>query len=323
MIDIEALARRSRDARERIGSIVRHTPLEASALLSRDRGAPVLLKLEQLQYTGSFKLRGASAKLTAEDASSRARGVVTASTGNHGLAVTFASKATQAAPPLVFVPSTADSGKVERLRAMGASVEVAGPSCVDAETRAREVAAASGRTYVSPYNDLEVMAGQGTVGLEIAEAVDARVALDVYIAVGGGGLIAGVAAAIKATHPHARVIGCLPANSAGMLASVKAGAIVEAPESPTLSDATAGGLEPGAVTFPICRALVDDWLTVTEDEIKSGWARLYATDRWIVEGAAAVAVAGLLARPKDPNRTSIIVLCGRNVSPAQLQTLLS
>ncbi|MFO0672688.1 MAG: pyridoxal-phosphate dependent enzyme [Polyangiaceae bacterium] len=159
---------------------------------------------------------------------------------------------------------------------------------------------------------------QGTLGLELV--APGGPAFDtVYVAVGGGGLVAGVAAAVAA-RPGVRVIGCLPENSPGMLASVRAGRIVEAPELPTLSDATAGGVEPGAITFDLCRALVDDWVTVTEEQIRAGFRALFDAERWIVEGAAAVAFAGLRAAAK-PGERSVVVLCGRNASAAQIATL--
>ena len=313
------LADASRRAAARIRGIVRETPLERSAALGDAVLGEVWLKLEHLQHTGSFKLRGAAAKLTALDEDARRRGVVTASTGNHGLAVTYASTATGAAAPRVHVPANADAGKIARLRAAGAEVVVSGASCAAAEEVARADGAANGRAYVSPYNDEEVAAGQGTLGLELV--APGGPAFDtVYVAVGGGGLVAGVAAAVKAARPGVRVIGCLPENSPGMLASVRAGRIVEAPELPTLSDATAGGVEPGAITFDLCRALVDDWVTVTEEQIRAGFRALFDAERWIVEGAAAVAFAGLRAAAK-PGERSVVVLCGRNASAAQIATL--
>lgn len=304
------------DANARIRAIVQKTPTVKSDALSRASGAAVHLKLEHLQHTGSFKLRGASAKLTKmpRDAS-----VVTASTGNHGLAVTYAAQALGMRPPRVFVPKSADAEKVERLRVAGAEVVVEGAECVDAEEAAAAAAARASSVYVSPYNDLDVVAGQGTLGLELA--LDLPRIDRVYVAVGGGGLIAGVAAAVKAAHPSARVIGCLPANSAGMAASIRAGRIVVAPEEPTYSDATAGGVESGSVTFPFCQALVDEWSTVTEDEIAGAWHALFAAERWVVEGAAAVPVAALTKDPPKAGEHAVIVLCGRNISLTKLDKL--
>jgi threonine dehydratase len=309
-------------AEKRIAGIVRETPLDRSPLLSQRTKAEVFLKLEQLQHTGSFKLRGAAAKLTTLAPDVRARGVITASTGNHGLAVIHASRATGAAPPTVLVPTSADPAKVERLKQYGAEVVVSGETCTASEIEARALAEKAGRSFVSPYNDIDVVAGQGTLGLEIARNLDA---IDtVYVAVGGGGLVSGLGTAIKAAQPQTRVIGCLPANSQGMLASIRAGRIVEAAELPTLSDATAGGVEPGAITFALCQKVVDDWITVTEDEIAAAWRALFAADRWVVEGAAAVAVAGVLKAAStgaSAGGRAIVVLCGRNVSASVISSM--
>ncbi len=309
-----------RRAAERIAPLVRRTPVEASAWLSAETGAAVHLKLECWQRTGSFKLRGAANFLLTLPADRRARGAVGASTGNHGAALAHAGAAL-GCPITVYAPATADPAKLEAMRRRGAAVELAGADCVEAEAAARAHAAARDLPYVSPYNDPAVVAGQGTVGLELAEQLPGLDA--VLVAVGGGGLIAGAAAALKAARPEIRVIGCSPANSAVMHASVQAGRILDLPSAPTLSDGTAGGLEPGAITFPLCQTLVDDWIEVPEAAIAAALRDTLAHDHLLLEGAAAVPLAALRQnRSTFRDQTNAAILCGANISPQTLKSLL-
>jgi threonine dehydratase len=295
---------------------VRETPLLESPALSGVTGATVLLKLENLQLTGSFKLRGAVNVLLALPEIERRKGVVAASSGNHGAAIAFAGSALGVGV-VVFVPEGASPLKTDAIRRYGAEVRVFGTDGLDTELRARAVARAEGMTYVSPYNDLAVIAGQGTIGVELrrqAKNLDA-----VIVSVGGGGLIGGMAADLKAHWPATRMIGALPANSPVMSASVRAGHIVELAVLPTLSDGTAGGIEPGAVTFPLCRDLVDVWLDISEPEIVHALRHCLTAEHLLVEGAAAVAVAGLLQLGDTlRGRRVAVVLCGANITPERL-----
>jgi threonine dehydratase len=287
------------------------TPLYSSGGLSAFAGADVFLKAEHVLPTGSFKLRGAVNKLRCLEAAARKAGVVTASSGNHGLAVAKAGT-DLGVPVTVYVAETASPLKLAAIRALGATLEtVSGPG-IEAELLARECGEKTGRIYVSPYNDLEVIAGQGTIGLELFEQ---QPALDaVFVSVGGGGLISGVGSALKKLSPRTLVVGVWPENSACLLRAMEAGEIVDVEESDTISDGTAGAVEPGSVTLPIARAVVDETLTVSETEIAAAMHQVAAAERWIIEGAAGVAVAGLLKSARRfRGRRLAAVICGRNI----------
>lgn len=310
---IEAAARR-------IAPYARRTPLLHSLGLSRMTGADVYLKLENLQFTGSFKARGALNKVLSLSEDDRRRGVVTASTGNHGAAVAYAL-GRLGSSGTVWVPETADPAKVRRIEALGGRVEYFGRDSAETEAHARRVAEREGLVYVSPYNDLDVVAGQGTVGLEI---LDDRAEPDaVYVAVGGGGLISGVAAWLDARSPRTAIVGASPRNSCVMAESVRRGEIVELPSLPTLSDGTAGGVEPGAITFDWCRDLVDEFDLVDEAAIAAAMRLVVDEEHLVIEGAAGVAVASLLAQAaRWRGRRVVAVLCGGNVSAERLARIL-
>lgn len=288
--------------------------MQSSAWLSEETGAEVHFKLECGQLTGSFKLRGVANRLLAMDPAERARGIVAASTGNHGAAVAHVAAAL-GCPARVFAPHGADPSKLAAIRAAGAGIEMCGSDCLDAERAARAAAAAAGEVYLSPYNDPLVVAGQGTVGLELHEQL-ARCD-GVFVAVGGGGLIAGVAGFLKSVRPGLRVVGCSPAASAVMARSVAAGRVLDLPSAPTWSDATAGGLEEGSLTFPLCRQSVDQWVEVSEPEILAAVREVERRDGLRIEGAAGVAVAGLRRTAAAwPGAAVAVVLCGGNRSAA-------
>jgi threonine dehydratase len=301
------------DAAERIRPHLRETPLFESPGVSALVGTTVLLKLENLQHTGSFKARGALNKMLSLSPAERARGVVTASSGNHGAAVANAGRVAGLVPT-VYLPENAAPIKVAKIKSLGAQVEFFGDDSGLTEVHARRVAADTGRAYLSPYNDLEVVAGQGTIGLEILAqrpAVDA-----VIVSVGGGGLIGGIASYLKALRPGMLVLGSSPRNSCVMAESIRRGAIQDLPSEPTLSDGTAGGVEPGAVTFELCRTLIDHFDLPEEREIAAGMRIAFDTERLVVEGAAGVAIAtAIRERDRLAGKTVAIVLCGGNVSP--------
>jgi threonine dehydratase len=300
-------------AERRIREWIVGTPLQPSPIGPH-------LKLENLQHTGSFKARGAFSSLLALSERERARGVIAASTGNHGAAVAYAAAKLGIAGRIV-VAANADAGKVAAIRSLGGTVEVHGNDPVLAETYARGLAEREGIPYISPYNDPEVVAGQGTIGMEVARQLPAIDA--VFIPLGGGGLLAGIAAWLKSVRPGVRVIGCSPENSAVMIASVRAGRIVELESKPTLSDATAGGVEPGAVTFELVRSLADDYLTVTEEEIRRAMRLLHEMHGLVVEGAAGVAVAGYLRQAERwRGRAAAAILSGGNVTPTVFRSVL-
>jgi threonine dehydratase len=288
------------------------SPLQPSVPLSAAFGCNVLLKSEHLQPTGSFKIRGATNKIRLLDAAARRAGVTTASTGNHGQAVALA--ALQAGVPVtVYVAASAAQPKVDAIRALGAELVVVDGRPIEAELLGRRQAAEHGKVYISPYNDLDVMAGQGTVGMELAaQAPD----LDaVFIAVGGGGLISGVGTALRKLSPRARIIGVWPENSPCMLRAMEAREIVDVEEQETLSDGTAGAIERGAVTLPVCLEVIDDTVTVTEAAIGRAMRQVAQAEHWIIEGSAGVALAGLAKRAQSFRTGKVaVVLCGRNIA---------
>ena len=309
---INETAARVRQAAKRTAKLVRRTPLQRSASFSDDLGAEVFFKLENRQTTGSFKLRGATNRLLTLSDEQRALGCVAASSGNHGAAVACAMQQLGVVG-IIFVPEQTSSAKVEKIRSYGGDVRFFGTDGLDTEQHAREFAESRGMFYLSPYNDDEVIAGQGTCGIEILSElpdVDA-----VFVAVGGGGLIAGMGSVLKAHNPDIRVYGCQPLASPVMARSIEMGEILDMPSEPTLSDGTAGGIEAGAVTFPLNQAVVDDWVIVDEQQIADAMRVYMARENNVIEGAAGVAVAGLLAM-RDAIRSEkvAIVICGGNIS---------
>ena len=306
------------EADARIRPHVRETPLVHSPALSEATGADVWLKCENLQVTGSFKVRGATNRLLTLPDETRRRGVVAASSGNHGIAVSHAGSAL-GIPVTVYVPEFVSPAKMAAMKRLGASVVVFGTDGLDTEMEARRVAASDRRSYVSPYNDLAVVAGQGTVGVELRRQLSN---LDtVVVAVGGGGLVAGIAADLKAHDPNVRIVGAQPSNSRVMAESVRAGHVVDIPSLPTLSDGTAGGIEADAVTFSLCRDLVDQWIEVPETAIADAMRHSIEVEHMLIEGAAAVALAAAASRFPSSGRV-VVVLCGANVSADRLRSAL-
>lgn len=307
-------------ARERIRSRVRETPLEHSVTLSADR-TEVFLKLENFQLTGSFKLRGAMNKLLVAGPAATSMGVVAASAGNHGAGVAYGARQL-GCKAVIFVPETISPVRLDAIRGYGAEVVPRGDDCVVAERAARALAAEKGMTYISPYNDPAVVAGQGTIGAEIAEQMDSLDA--VYVALGGGGLIGGIASYLKGIGRDLEIIACSPENSRVMHESVAAGAILDLPSQPTLSESTAGGIEEGAITFDLCRDLVDRFVLVSESEIKAATRSFIEQHHMLIEGAAGVAVAGFLSeRKRQDGKKVALVICGANISREQLMAVLA
>ena len=308
-----------REAYGRIQADIRRTPLEYSGPLSRATGARVYVKWECDQIKGSFKLRGALNKLRSLSDADRGRGVVSASTGNHGLAISHASRLEGIGLKL-FLPTTVAEVKKAKIEALGVDVELQGSSCEKTEAIARDFAGRTGRVFVSPYNDWDIVFGAGTVGLELAD--DLSRFEDVLVPVGGGGLIAGIAGFLKAVRPETHIIGVEPETSAFMAASIAAGRLVEIDEKETIADAVAGGIEPGAITFPLCRDLVDFIEVVPESLIARGLALVHEHHGRMVEGAGALPFAALLHSPaKWRDRTVVAVVSGGNVSPERFRAI--
>lgn len=309
-------ARQAREAARRIRQYVVATPLVYSKAFSELTDARVHFKLENRQTTGSFKLRGASNRLMTLSDSQREKGCVAASSGNHGAAVACAMQKLDTRG-IIFVPEQTSTKKVDAIRAYGGEVVFFGTDGLDTEQHARAYAVRNGMTYLSPYNDSEVIAGQGTCGVEIVEQlpdVDS-----VFIAVGGGGLISGVGCVLKEHSSGVRVIGCQPRASAVMARSIEAGKIVELDSEPTLSDGTAGGIEAGAMTFPLNQAVVDEFVLVDEQRIAAAMRLFIETEGDVVEGAAGVAIAGLLElQDTIHGQNAVVVICGGNISEEKL-----
>jgi threonine dehydratase len=308
-----------RAAYDRIRRDIVPTPLELSPALSERTGARVYVKWECDQITGSFKFRGALNKIRSLSPAERARGVVSASTGNHGLAMAHAANL-EGVPLKLFLPTTAAEVKKRRIEALGVEVETFGSDCGRTEVHARQEALRTGMVFVSPYNDLDIIRGAGTVGLETAAhlpGVD-----DILVPVGGGGLIAGIAAFLKAAKPGTRTVGVEPETSAFMAASVAAGRLVDINEKPTVADAVAGGIEPGAITFPLYRDLVARTLLVGEAAIAETMTLIFESHGRVVEGAGALAGAGLLSFPDGfRGRTVVFVASGKNIAPDRFRAI--
>jgi threonine dehydratase len=305
------LFRHIEEAHRAIRPQVSVTPLAFSPMLSKATGCDVYLKCEHLQHTGSFKFRGATNKLRLLDADARRNGVLTVSSGNHGQGVALAGKLA-GVPVTVYASTSAAAIKLDAIRALGAEVVTLNDTTLAVELEAARQAELKGMAFVSPYNDLDVIAGQGTIGMELQEQATDLAA--VFASVGGGGLISGIGTAVKTLSPKTDVIGCWPANSTALYSSFKAGKIIDVEESETISDGTAGGVEPGSVTFDIGREVITGTSLVTEEEIKAAMKLLAQTDRWMVEGAAGVALASMLQlSARYQGRAVAVVLCGRNI----------
>ncbi len=303
-------------AETRIRPHIRETPVEESPALGASGGARVHLKLENLQITGSFKLRGAMNKLLSLTPAERARGVVAASSGNHGTAVAYGLRRL-GLRGIIFVPENASPVKVAAIRSHGAEVRAHSTDSGKTEVFARRYAEENGLVYVSPYNDPVIVAGQGTLGLELTRQCGRIDSL--FVALGGGGLITGIAGYLKAVGGRVEVVACSPENSAVMHHSVRAGRILEMESKPTLSDGTAGAVEQGAITLDLCRRYVDRYVLVSEDEIRRAMGMVIDHHHTLIEGAAGVAVAGYLkdaARYRD--KDVAIVLCGANIARDRL-----
>ena len=315
----ESVAAAARCASERLDGHIRETPLDFSPIFSARLGANVYFKLENLQHTGSFKLRGAMNRIMTLDDEYRRQGIVTASSGNHGAAVSYAMQALGVSG-VVFVPEQTASTKLAAIRSYGGDVRLHGTDGLDTELHAREYALEHGMSYVSPYNDAEVVAGQGSCGVEIARQladIDA-----VFIAVGGGGLISGVGSVLK-DGGSPLVFGCQPHNSPVMTRSVEAGRIIEMASTPTLSDGTSGGIEPDAVTFDICRTVTDRFIVVDEEEIAAAMREFMDAQHQLIEGAAGVAVAALEHAADELGGKNVVVLiCGANISRDSLRRVI-
>jgi threonine dehydratase len=298
-------------ARERIAGKVERTSTVYSGNLSEQSGAPVYLKLEHRQITGSFKLRGASNAIASLSAQEKARGVVAASTGNHGRALAHAAKL-EGMRAVICMSQLVPQNKLDEICRLSAEIRIVGNSQDDAQQEVERLVAEEELVMLPPFDHPAIIAGQGTLGLEIIEQVpDAALVL---VPLSGGGLAAGIAAAVKGVSPRTKVIGVSMARGAAMKTSLDAGRPVLVEELPTLADSLGGGIGlDNRLTFAMCRDLLDDVILLGEDEIAAGIRHAYALEREIVEGAGAVGIAALLAGKISANGPIVVLLSGRNI----------
>jgi threonine dehydratase len=300
------------EARRAIAPFIRRTPLIRSDSLSERLGREVHLKLESLQETGSFKLRGATNRLSLLSDDERARGVVLSSTGNHARGVAYAGLRL-GVRVVVCMSALVPRNKVEAVGAHGADVRIVGRSQDEAEVEAKRLARDEGLVFVSPFDDAGVICGQGTIGLELLE--DMPDVDTVLVPLSGGGLIGGIALALKAANPAIRVVGITMERGAAMIASLRAGRPVEISEEESLADSLGGGIGlDNRYTFALARDLVDELVLVSEQEIADAMAHVYWREQLVVEGGAAVGIAALLHDKIECRGARIaVVLSGRNV----------
>ena len=312
-------------ARARVRGVALHTPLEPSVALAEEIGAAdVRLKREEVQPTGAFKLRGATNKVALLAEGRPEAALVTASSGNHGIAVASAA-ARHEMRLTVLVGRTVSPAKLERLRALETrriTVELIGNDTDDAEAEGRRRDDAGHAIYISPYNDPDVVAGQATVAVEILE--DWPDVDTIVVPIGGGGLIGGIGLWAKSLKPGLRLIGVQPAASPPMYAHFETGSTDPMPIAPTLADGVAGNIERDSLTWKLCRQHVDEVVLVEEDEIADALRWSLEVPRILLEGSAVLGIAALRAGRIDAaDRRVAVVTTGRNVSPDVLRAVLA
>lgn len=307
-------------ARKRIKGYIRITPVHYSQYLSEMIQGSVFLKLESEQTTGSFKVRGALNRLMTLTKEETAKGVITASTGNHGLGTAYAAKKLGISAKVVF-PKEASRVKMEKMQKAGVEV-IQDVGYADIESYARKLAKERGLTYVSPYNDPLIVAGAGTTGLEIVEQlgnIDA-----VIVPIGGGGLISGIATVVKVMSPHTEMIGVQSEVSPEVYESWKAGHWVDAEESDSLAQGLMGGVEPDSITLDIIQELLDRIVLVKESSILEAIRVLYENEKLTIEGAGAASTAVILERLSEfKGKRIVAVVTGGNISEDELTSLIS
>ena len=294
------------------------TPLIHSKNLSSISDSNVFLKLENLQYTGSFKLRGAINKIL--NLPDKSIAVVAASSGNHGAAIAYSLRKLNM-KGLVYVPENAVPSKVKLIKKYGIKIRYSGHDSLIAELSAISYAKENNLSFVSPYNDIDVISGQGTIGVEM---INQMKDLDVvFITVGGGGLISGVGGYLKSINSNIKIIGCSPENSPVMKISLNKGKIIEYDSLPTLSEGSAGGIERDSITYNFCEEFIDDFYLVSEEEIIENIKFFIANEKLLIEGAAAVSVAAFLKNKKLFNGMNVgIIICGGNIGNDTLKSIL-
>lgn len=316
---IHEVAARAVQARARIRSHIYETPMLPARNVGKSSNATVLFKAENFQLTGSFKLRGATAKLSAAAGNER---LITASSGNHGIGSAHAARALNRDVTVV-LPETVSEAKLAKIRSYGVQVILHGAEPGLSEQHAQSLAASGEYTYVSPYNDIDIVSGQGTIGLEILEQCAGAETLNVFVSMGGGGLISGIGSVIKAFRPSAKIFGISATNSMALAASMAAGRVVETEHHATLAEAVAGGIDDDTITLGLATAVIDEVVECDEAEITAAMKRMVLEENMFVEGAAALALAGFdKVAERLQGQTSVIVLCGANVNPAAVRDIV-
>jgi threonine dehydratase len=304
-----------RAARERITPVARVTPLiDVSAIAGR----PLRLKCESLQPGGAFKIRGAYNMIAQLAPADRARGVITYSSGNHGQAVALSAQ-TLGAPSVVVMPTTAPPIKIEGAKNFGAEVVFAGTTTLHRKAKAEEIAAARGLTMIPPFDDPQIIAGQATLGLEILEQCPDAAAI--LVPIGGGGLISGVAAAVKQMQPRVTIVGVEPAGAASMKTSIEAGEVRTLEQVHSIADGLLA-VRPGDLNFAHARAFVDRIDTVDDDQIAAAVRWLFRDVKIVAEPSGAVTVAAARAADADYAPPVVAVISGGNLDPSLLATFL-
>lgn len=316
---VRALCEQIPMAAQRVHAHLAATPVERASYLE-SAGDPVFLKCEHRQPTGSFKVRGALNAIAQLDPETRERGIITTSTGNHGMAVAWTVRKL-GGRAIVYTHSNASAAKIERIQKLGAAVRVIDEDYLEIVRQARIDAERDGLLYVPPYDDAAVVAGQGTAAVELLEQVGRLDAL--FVTIGGGGLIAGMAAWLKHRRPDVVIYGCLPENSPDIAVGARGGDMSRVKHPPTLSDGSAGSILPDAITIDLCRQLVDEFVLVSELEIAVELRAYIDARHELIEGSAAVALAAYRRlQSRLHGKQAAIVVCGANISSTSLQRAL-
>lgn len=307
------------EAEQRIRKFIRETPLEYSSYLSNLCKCNAFLKLENLQLTGSFKVRGAFNKLLSLSEKEKSKGIIAASTGNHALGVAYALKKL-GCKGTIYLPTNTSKTKIEALSHYDVTLKYHSTDCGETEVYARKISEKNNQTFISPYNDPQIIGGQGTIAVELINQLKE---IDyVFVPIGGGGLISGIAGFLKSKNKNIKIIGCLPKNSPVMFESIKVGKVIDMQIKDTLSDGTAGGIEPNAITLNLCKKYVDEYVLVTEDEIKKAIKLILEKHHLVIEGSAGVAVASFIKMAKIRNKNVVLVICGGNISMDKLKSII-
>ncbi len=317
MVTLRTIQKAGKD----ISGFVKQTPLVRSEFLSKLSGCEVYLKLENLQITNAFKVRGAANKLLHLSSEEKNLGIITASAGNHGQAVAYAAQKL-GLPTEIVVPKTTPHVKIEGIKKFGANLVLFGDSYDEAEEKAKDIARRNHCAYISPYDDKLIISGHGTVGLEIVEQLPQ---IDVVVVpVGGGGLISGISIAVKSLKSNVEIVGVQSEASPVMYESLKAGRIVDVPKAKTIAEGLSGGIEKGSLTFEIAKNCIDRMLLVKEETIRRAIYLLWINEKQVAEGSGAAAIAPFLENKKlFTGKTIACVITGGNIDPELFKSIVA